>query len=91
MTKKEVQFEARPVAKKEASPSKEQWIRAGGAGRAKRFTFDVPEEMHSAFKSYCALQGVNMQDKLIALMEAELAQTTTRPATDTHRPQPGFS
>ena len=80
MTKKQLQFDPRPVAKKETLPSKEHWIRTGGAGRAKRFTFDVAEELHSAFKSHCALQGINMQDKLIALMEAEIGQATTRPA-----------
>jgi len=36
----------------------------------------VPEELHRAFKTLCAKQGVSMQDEIMLLMRKELERQT---------------
>jgi len=37
--------------------------------RMKRFTFDVPEQLHRRIKSRCAEMGVDMADEMRRLLE----------------------
>ncbi len=34
----------------------------------------VPDELHNRFKAECALEGVNMTEKIIGLIEGHLKQ-----------------
>lgn len=37
--------------------------------KTKRFTMDIPGDLHTRIKSQCALRGVTMHDEVIALLE----------------------
>lgn len=36
----------------------------------KRLTFDIPQSLHAAVKSTCAVEGKKMNEEIIALLEA---------------------
>jgi hypothetical protein len=58
-------------------PSADDWVQAAGArdgGSAapmKRFTIDVPVELHRRVKAACAQRGLKMADVLRDLLERE--------------------
>lgn len=37
--------------------------------KTKRFTMDIPFDLHTRIKSQCALRGITMHDEVIALLE----------------------
>jgi hypothetical protein len=47
----------------QAQPEQQQPI------KTKRFTMDIPFDLHTRIKSQCALRGVTMHDEVIALLE----------------------
>ncbi len=63
-----------------AKPAADQWVERGGsearhppppAGPMKRFTLDVPLELHTRIKTQCARQGLKMADILRKILERE--------------------
>lgn len=82
--KKKVDFSVRPRAATEALPADaDQWVQAGGEAtspppkpdpiKQKRLTLNLPASQHTAFKGRCVLEGVTIQDKVQALIDAYLA------------------
>lgn len=51
----------------------EEWVSSAASGRMKRFTIDVPEELHRQIKIYCAQQGIKMADWMRGLAEKNLS------------------
>ncbi len=86
--KKRIDFSVRPRAsKKDLPPTADEWVRDGKEpekptmqeeGPHKRLTLNLPADLHRAFKSRCALEGENIQDKVRALIERELATDSPR-------------
>jgi hypothetical protein len=75
---KKVAFPPKPSTV--ASADADAWVSGGPAKteapaqvvpteRMKRFTFDVPEQLHRRIKSRCAEMGVDMADELRRLLE----------------------
>lgn len=66
MSRKTVTF-----AKPTALPSADAWIakRQPEPVAMKRFTVDVPAELHRRFKLGCVARGLNMTDLLRGLLE----------------------
>jgi hypothetical protein len=82
MTKKAVEFSTRPKPKKENSiPSVNDWVaKAGeGADAAVKLTLRVPSPLHIAFKTRCVQEGISIQDKVQAMIEA-FVTTADHPA-----------
>jgi hypothetical protein len=46
-------------------------IEARSAAKTKRFTIDVPQELHARVKVTCAQRGTNMADELRRILERE--------------------
>jgi hypothetical protein len=77
MTGKTVQFRAKPA-------TAEEWIGQGAAveakpapapsGPMKRFTIDVPLDLHARIKVTCAERGKVMADEIRRLLEAEFPE-----------------
>ena len=64
MPKKKINITKRPT------PSKiDSWV-SGGEPR-KRLTIDMPESLHCAIKSQCALRGVSMADEIRELLQKQ--------------------
>jgi len=61
-----------------AQASADDWVeqRATGSGATKRFTIDVPLEMHRRIKMACALRGENMAEMMRALLNREFPETS---------------
>ncbi len=79
MTKK-VNFGAKPVSASGKTQSKiDQWVDFSEITppereqlppiKTKRFTMDIPGDLHARIKSQCAMRGVTMHDEVIALLE----------------------
>jgi hypothetical protein len=69
MSKKSVTIATDPRGRKEANPvAADQWVK-GAAGKMKRFTIDVPEELHRRIKRSCADRGTKMADEIRAMLE----------------------
>ena len=69
MSKKSVLIATDPRARKEANTvAADQWVK-GSAGKMKRFTIDVPEELHRRIKLACAGRGTKMADEIRAVLE----------------------
>ena len=68
MSKKSVLIATDPRVRKEANPiAADQWVK-GSAGKMKRFTIDVPEELHRRIKRSCADRGTKMADEIRDLL-----------------------
>ena len=74
MSGKTVQFKM-PAAK-----SADAWVGQGvephlsapaAAAKMKRFTIDVPQDLHARVKVACAQRGLNMADELRRILERE--------------------
>ena len=76
MTKKTVTF-----AKPAALPTAEAWVakRQPDPVPMKRFTVDVPAELHRRVKLGCVERGQNMTDLLRDLLEREFPVERTNP------------
>lgn len=82
MTKKAVVFSSRPKPKPErAVPSPHDWVaRPAGEGAATvKLTLRVPGPLHVAFKTRCVQEGVSIQDKVQAMIEAYVAAADNPP------------
>jgi hypothetical protein len=81
--KKQLDFTVRPRAAKEQMPADaDRWVRAGKGpeeGPHKRLTLNLPAELHAAFKSRCALEGITIQDRVQQLVERDLARAGQEP------------
>jgi hypothetical protein len=83
MTKKAVAFSSKPKPKKERPiPSPNEWVAkaAEGADAAVKLTLRVPTPLHIAFKTRCVQEGISLQDKVQAMIEAYVS-TADHPAT----------
>ena len=69
-----------------AKPAADRWVEGGGneallpapaepTGPMKRFTIDVPLELHTRIKTQCAMQGVKMADILREVLEKQFPQS----------------
>lgn len=67
------------VAFKMPAKAADQWVGKGSEPRQsapmKRFTLDVPVELHARIKSECARRGHKMADVLRELLEREFAKS----------------
>jgi hypothetical protein len=67
---------SKKVARRALDP--DHWIRTGEHREIlvpmKRLSFDIPAELHTAFKADCALRGVKMVDDLRQVIEARVAE-----------------
>jgi hypothetical protein len=86
--KKQLDFTVRPRAAKEQMPADaERWVRAGKGteeGPHKRLTLNLPAELHAAFKSRCALEGITIQDRVQQLVERDLGRAGQGSASETN-------
>ncbi len=80
---KKVAFRMPQVAK----PA-DNWVQGGGSevrhqapampsGPMKRFTLDVPLELHTRIKTQCAMRGVKMADFLREVLEREFPHSAS--------------
>jgi ParG len=65
---KKVEFAHTPRGRKADNPSADQWVK-GTTGKMKRFTIDVPEELHRRIKLGCAQRGTKMADEIRVVLE----------------------
>jgi hypothetical protein len=68
---KKVAISAKP-APAAREPSAEAWVKQRQVSAdepMKRFTIDVPAQLHRRIKAQCALQGVKMADEIRRLLE----------------------
>lgn len=67
---KKISITTKPMREVKAATA-EQWVDSGKteAGGMKRFTIDVPAELHRRIKLQCAAQGLKMADEIRALLE----------------------
>jgi hypothetical protein len=85
MTKKAVEFSSKPKGKKEAPVLPvNQWVAKAGKGAKDdvKLTLRVPGPLHIAFKTRCVQEGITIQDKVQAMIEAYVAvadQSIPRP------------
>ncbi len=80
MSRKTVMFKlpARPAAK-----SADVWVAEGGKAAAeappeepmKRFTIDVPLELHTRIKTQCAMRGTQMAAVIRQILEREFPKS----------------
>ena len=64
-----------------AATGADQWVASvtkddrerpsAAAGTMKRFTLDVPEELHKRIKTQCAMKGLKMADVMREVLERE--------------------
>ena len=71
MAGKKVAFGGKPQTKAVKETSKDDWVKNRDAEpvKMKRFTIDVPEELHRKIKADCASRGVKMASEIRALLE----------------------
>jgi predicted HicB family RNase H-like nuclease len=50
----------------------EEWIQGATPGKMKRFTIDVPEELHRRVRWHCMREGVSMANYVRGLLEKDL-------------------
>jgi hypothetical protein len=62
-TKIDEWVENRPEGQAQPQPEQKQPI------KTKRFTMDIPSDLHTRIKSQCALRGITMHDEVVALLE----------------------
>lgn len=74
MSKKNVPIKEKP-RQAEAIKS-EAWIerRKLPSGKMKRINFDIPEELHRAIKTECAMKGVKICDEIRILLQERFEQ-----------------
>lgn len=75
MSAKKVPLGGKPT--KKATPTNaDEWVANQGAtetaevpaGKMKRLTLDIPEELHNSIKAQCAMRGVKMVDEIRVLL-----------------------
>lgn len=72
MSAKKVSISGKPT--KNAAPANaDEWVGRqekpeAVAGKVKRLTIDIPEELHNAIKSQCAMRGAKISDELRAML-----------------------
>jgi hypothetical protein len=83
MTKKAVEFSSRPKPKKErVIPTPHDWVAkpAGEGTQAEvKLTLRVPSPLHIAFKTRCVQEGISIQDKVQAMIEAYVSTADNPP------------
>jgi len=54
-----------------AQQSPDEWVKSRATGKEalKRFTFDIPADLHARIKMDCAKRGTHMADEIRALLE----------------------
>jgi predicted DNA binding CopG/RHH family protein len=77
MSAKKVSISGKP-SKKTAPANVDEWVSSQGSnapdaaanppaapeGKMKRLTLDIPEELHKAIKTQCAMRGTKITDEL---------------------------
>ncbi len=70
MTGKKIAFGTKPTNKPALAPA-DTWVESRDAGEAeamKRLTIDIPESLHRAIKSQCAMRGTKIADEVRELL-----------------------
>ena len=73
MSRKKVPISPRP-RKEEAKA--DAWVQNRGEDPLKTLTVKIPASFHSHIKSQCALQGVNMKDAIVEILEEKFGKST---------------
>jgi len=69
MSVKKVQIGTKPSSKSKPAPAPaDAWVAAKADGRTKRLTIDIPESLHRAIKTKCAMRGAKIADELRELL-----------------------
>jgi predicted DNA binding CopG/RHH family protein len=70
MSAKKVQIGTKPSTKSKPAPAPaDAWVAAKADGnKMKRLTIDIPEGLHRAIKTKCAMRGVKIADELRELL-----------------------
>ena len=70
MNAKKIAFGTKPTYKPAPAPA-DTWVETRGAGEVeamKRLTIDIPESLHRAIKSQCAMRGSKIADEVRELL-----------------------
>ena len=70
MNAKKIAFGTKPTNKPAPAPA-DTWVENRGAGEVeamKRLTIDIPESLHRAIKSQCAMRGSKIADEVRELL-----------------------
>lgn len=70
MSTKKIAFGTKPT-NKPAPVAADAWVDSRAAGEAetmKRLTIDIPESLHRAIKSQCAMRGTKIADEVRELL-----------------------
>lgn len=80
MSGKKISFGTKPT-NKPAPVQADAWVEsrtADDAGVMKRLTIDIPEYLHRAIKSQCAMRGTKIADEVRELLVQKYDNTETR-------------
>ena len=73
------------ISKKPRVASADQWVEsrsstepAAGPEKNKRLTIDIPESLHRAIKSQCAMRGTKIADEVRELLLQKYGNTETQ-------------
>jgi len=72
MSGKKVPISPRPRKEDKA----DAWVRQREAEPLKTLIVKIPASIHSHIKSQCALQGVNMKDAVVEILEEKFGKQT---------------
>lgn len=64
---KTIEFGTSPRKEKQDKLSPDKWV--NNKETLKRFTIDIPEELHIRIKTVCASKGMKMREEIIRLFE----------------------
>jgi hypothetical protein len=64
---KTIEFGTSPRKEKQDQLSSDKWV--NNKETLKRFTIDIPEELHIRIKTICASKGVKMREEIIRVFE----------------------
>ena len=70
---KKVVIGAKPTKEGRGVTSPDQWVESGKTEGVvmKRFTIDVPEDLHRRIKLQCTARGLKMADEIRALLDKQ--------------------
>lgn len=72
MSTKKIQIGARPTGRPSVPPAADSWVESRSNGDLpepmKRLTIDVPERLHKAIKTACAMRGTKIADEVRELL-----------------------
>ena len=76
MSGKKVSISPRP---RKGEDRADAWVRQRETEPQKTLIVKIPASFHSRIKSQCALQGVNMKDAIVEMLEERFGKPTGKP------------